>query len=223
MNPAQPLRPDEHRPPGYRPNHRRHRSITVAAFAAAALLGGCGPDSPATPAAPTASVDTKASPTSAIPSVTPTANTGEAIAYANAETNYRAWVASWSAANARFDETKLDAKTVTPDLLAFAKGELAKFKPDAAKGLTGSFTQEIKSVVGTTYEPGVQVVLRVCAVTNSRFFRGGKDVTRSSANGPLAPLNTTARANDIQFTTGDGGASWVVSSFVFSPSEGSTC
>lgn len=212
----------QHRPhaPGCPPARRARAAMAVTVLAGAAVLTGCGPDSPAAPASPSTPT---VQPSSATAPPTPTATTGEALAYASAEKNYRAWLASWSAASVSFDPTKLNADVATGALMKAAASELEKFQPDAEKGVTGRFTQDVRSIKGVSYEPGVRVVLRVCAVTNSRFIEGGKDVTRSSANGPFAPVNNTARSNDVQFATADGGGTWLVGSFVLSPDEGKPC
>jgi hypothetical protein len=205
--------------------HRQHRpragfstrvALSTATLAVAGSLAGCGPEFTGPPATRSTSSITASSPTA-------TAATGEALAYASAEESYRAWLASWIAASVAFDETKLNADVATPTLLKAASTELSKFQSDAEKGVAGRFTQDIKSIKGVTYEPGVRVVLAVCAVTNSRFIQGGKDVTRSSPNGPPAPVNTTARRNEIGFATLDGGGTWRVDYFVPSANEGKPC
>jgi hypothetical protein len=206
--------------PAARHDRRRVRRVIASTgallLAAVLAMTGCGPDSPAGPPRPAPSPSTSSSPT-------PTATTAQGQAFEAAETSYRAFLASWSAASVEFDPAKLNVDVATTDLVRAATSELRKFQPDTKEGVTGRFTQDIKSIKGVSYEPAVRVVLRVCAVTNSRFIQGGKDVTRSSPNGPFAPVNTTARSNDIHFTTADGGGSWLVGSFVLDPDEGKPC
>ena len=199
----------------------RARAAAITAMAIGVTLAACTPDQP-TPS-PTSST-TSAATASSTTTSTPTASlTPEQQAYAAAEKTYRAWVLNYGDAAATFDATKVDPKLVTPALLAWAQQDMARFAAEKAGGTTTKWTQDIKSVTGTRYVPGKEVQLQVCAVTNARFFRNGVDITSSTPGGPPIPLQTEAKANQIQLKSADGGSTWQVDYFVIAPNAGASC
>lgn len=200
------------------PRHRAAAAITTMALGV--TLAACTPDQP-TPT-PTSSTTTTATTSSS--TTTPTASlTPEQQAYAAAEKTYRAWVLNYGDAKTNFDAAKVDPKLVTPALLAWAQQDMARFAAEKAGGSTSKWTQDIKSITGTRYVPGKEVQLQVCAVTNSRFFRTGVDITSNTPGGPPIPMQTEAKANQIQLKSADGGSTWQVDYFVLAPDMGASC
>lgn len=190
-------------------------TATLAAAALAATLAGCNDGD--------ANASTTTTTSTPSTTLTPTAQTEEQKAYTAAEASYRAWVTSYAAGLSHYDSALLNRKAATKRVVDAYVKNFADFAA-AKDGSTGKFTQDIKAVTGTKYDPTTLVQLQICAVTNARFYdKNGKDVTRSSPNGPLAPINTQARANQIQFTTPDGGKTWQVNTFTPFDDAGASC
>ncbi|MGB8384220.1 MAG: hypothetical protein WCG47_23765 [Dermatophilaceae bacterium] len=198
----------------------RHPRRVAAAIAGtltlAAALAAC--ETNGTPMTPPSTTSTT---TPAATSSPPRSLTPEQQAYADAEKTYRAWVANYADAYTTFDAAKLNASLITPQIMGETTTSFAQMRAQEP-GTTGKFIHDIKSIVGTRYLPDQEVQLQVCAVTDTRFYKDGVDITTTSPGGPHAPLNTTPRANQIQLTSPDK-ETWRVSYFVLDGGMGASC
>lgn len=171
---------------------------------------------PATSSAPTSSTSTPAPPTST--SLDPMNQ-----AYVDAEKSYRAFIASYAQAAKTWDAGKVDKKTASGPLIKVLAQDFKKL--EQVKNLGGhiEFTQDIKVIKGSKFEPGKIAQLRVCAVTNSRFIdKNGKDVT-VDPQGVAKPRYTEARSNEIELISEDGGRTWLVNKLVTGGGVGDPC
>lgn len=210
----------------------RVAALTAAAAITVTTLTGCGPDSntktTTSSSAPsgTSSTPPPSSPGTSMPatsSTTSSAQTAETQAYQDAEAVYRKFIINYQTAVTHFDSSKLNKSLATPGLLANVTQELNQLRSTTAKyGVSALFTQEIQGVLGTKYREGKLAQLQVCAVTNFRFIRNGKDVTTDEEKNPQL-VNTVAKANQMELVSVDNGKSWKVNRFVTDAELGAQC
>lgn len=205
----------------------------LAALAGAALVtviaAGCNPSAadpikPVTSGTPSSTVgpSTTTPTSSTTPTTTPSPLTAEERAYASSRKAYDAYTDSFKEAAARFDPSKLNRAVATDELVKATAAELRRLAPDKGESLSLRWTQSIKDVRPTRYVKGKQVQLQICAVLDGRFIKNGKDVTVDRDGNP-APPNKAAKSNQVQFASTDGGKTWKMNSFVYSPEIGASC
>lgn len=159
---------------------------------------------------------------STTPATASTTPTAEEQASADAKTAYDAYTASFKQAAATFDPSKLDRTAATTELVKATTAELRRLAPGEGESLSLRWTQSIKDMRPSRYVKGKEVQLQICAVLDGRFFKNGKDVTVDRDGNPVPP-NKDAKSNQIQFVSTDGGKTWKMNSFVYSPEIGSSC
>lgn len=183
-----------------------------------------GADQPAPPVPQPTAVTTPTNAPTTAPTAEPTTLTEEETAYADAEEVYRDFAASFAEARTQWEAPKLDGSLITVDLAQFFVNDFERMRVTVEDGSTVRWTQDIQSVTPVRYATGEEVVIRVCAVTNTRFIApDGTDVTQSGPepDAPPAPINTTARAKDIPLAW--DGEGWRLTTFIQASGEGEPC
>ncbi len=202
---------------------RARAAAAITAMAIGVTLAACTPDQPTPSSSNSTSTTTTGPGTPSTSTTTPSASlTPEQQAYAAAEKTYRVWIANYADADTTFDVTKLNPQLVTDQVYQAHKDFFQQVRTNEP-GTVGRWTQDIRSVTGTRFVAGQEVQLQVCAVTNDRFLKNGVDVTTSTPGGPPKPIQTAAKANQIQFISSDGGQTWKVSYWVLSDDMGMSC
>lgn len=164
-----------------------------------------GPPSSTTPGT------TGTTPAPAATSLTPTEQ-----AEAKAEAAYRAWVKNYAAAAAAgFDPKKLDSRLATPQLIDYVTNQFDKVR---APGVTGRYTQDIRSMKPTRYVKGQTVEFQMCAIADIRFLKNGKDVTTTPEGAPV-PVETKPKLYTVGVQSVDVGKTWKSSTIVYPSSN----